>query len=181
MSLKKEYDLKRPFTVDEDKQLFTVESFARAYAIMTKHIWIKFHITQRELIENRYSLYQDRKMKDYDKCISQQVNKFSKETENIEDRAVVYLAVEENAWERSSLIFHRQSEFLHQYQEEYAKALLETWTKPVPERGMARKLIVKTFAIELMNIVKLPQVLTRSLETSIGLYLNDYYMVHDAI
>ena len=51
--------------------MFTVEAFARAYAIMTKHIWIKFHITQRELIENRYSLYQDRKMKDYDKCISQ--------------------------------------------------------------------------------------------------------------
>ena len=89
--------------------------------------------------------------------------------------------MEETAWERSSLTFHRQSEFLRRYQEEYAKALLETWTKPVPERGMARKLIVKTYAIELMNIVKLPQVLTRSLETSIGLYLNDYYMVHDAI
>ena len=31
-----------------------------------------------------------------------------------------------------------------------------------------------------MNMVKIPPVLVKSLETSIGLYLNDYYMVYDA-
>lgn len=31
-----------------------------------------------------------------------------------------------------------------------------------------------------MNIVKLPPVMVKSLETSIGIYLNDYYMVYDA-
>lgn len=36
------------------------------------------------------------------------------------------------------------------------------------------------YAITLMNIVKLPPVMVKSLETSIGVYLNDYYMVYDA-
>lgn len=31
-----------------------------------------------------------------------------------------------------------------------------------------------------MNMVKFPTVLTKSLETTIGAYLNDYYMVYDA-
>ena len=71
MSLKKEYDQKRPFALSEERQIFTKEAFARAFAIMTKHVWLKFHITQRQLIETRYSLYQERKMKDYDRNISQ--------------------------------------------------------------------------------------------------------------
>lgn len=31
-----------------------------------------------------------------------------------------------------------------------------------------------------MNMVKFPTVMTKSLETSLGAYLNDYYMVYDA-
>mmetsp|Transcript_4976 Transcript_4976/g.6629 ORF Transcript_4976/g.6629 Transcript_4976/m.6629 type:complete len:174 (+) Transcript_4976:970-1491(+) len=31
-----------------------------------------------------------------------------------------------------------------------------------------------------MNIMKLPPVMTKSVQTSIGVYLNDYYMVYDA-
>ena len=31
-----------------------------------------------------------------------------------------------------------------------------------------------------MNLVKLPPVMVKSMETSIGVYLNDYYMVYDA-
>ena len=31
-----------------------------------------------------------------------------------------------------------------------------------------------------MNLVKLPPVMVKAMETSIGLYLNDYYMVYDA-
>ena len=36
------------------------------------------------------------------------------------------------------------------------------------------------YAITLMNLVKLPPVMVKSMETSIGVYLNDYYMVYDA-
>ena len=36
------------------------------------------------------------------------------------------------------------------------------------------------YAIALLNLLKLPPVMVKSMETSIGIYLNDYYMVYDA-
>ena len=47
-------------------------------------------------------------------------------------------------------------------------------------KQLTRQIAIEGYAIDLMNIVKLPTVMTKSLETSIGAYLNDYYMVYDA-
>jgi len=50
--------------------LLSREAFVKFSALMQKHVWIKYHVTQREVLENRYGLYQDRRMKEYDKMIS---------------------------------------------------------------------------------------------------------------
>jgi len=70
MSLKREMDRKGPYLLTEDQNMLQRDSFVKACAIMQKHTWIKFGFTYGELLENRYSLYQDRRMKDYDKSIS---------------------------------------------------------------------------------------------------------------
>lgn len=75
----------------EDGKTLTKEAYAKVYAIMNKHVWIKFHIVKKELVENRYGLYQDRQMKEYDKMISTQVAKFVREIDSIEEKALVFL------------------------------------------------------------------------------------------
>ena len=57
MSLKKEFNKRGPYALTEDGKMLTKEAYAKVYAIMHKHVWIKFHIVKRELVENRYSLY----------------------------------------------------------------------------------------------------------------------------
>ena len=79
------------------------------------------------------------------------------------------------------IIYNKQSEYLRIYEEEYAASLLETYSKELPVKSLARKIAIKAQAIDLINMIKFPQVLTRSMETSLGLYLNDYYNVIDAI
>ena len=69
----------------------TSESYARYLAILNKHVWIKFHITQSAMIDQRHVLYQDRQMKDYDRQISSQVTKFIKEIDRMEDKAMTHL------------------------------------------------------------------------------------------
>lgn len=44
----------------DDHKLLTKQSYAKVMAIVSKHVWVKFHINQKDLLENRYSLYQDR-------------------------------------------------------------------------------------------------------------------------
>lgn len=56
----------------------------------------------------------------------------------------------------------------------------ETWTKTLPVKSLTKQIVIEGYAITLMNIVKLPPVMVKSLETSIGVYLNDYYIVYDA-
>jgi len=58
--------------------------------------------------------------------------------------------------------------------------LRETWTKILPVKSLTKQIVIEGYAITLMNIVKLPPVMVKSLETSIGVYLNDYYIVYDA-
>ena len=60
MSLKKEFNKRGPYPLTEDGKMLTKEAYAKVYAIMNKHVWIKFHITKKSLVENRYGLYQDR-------------------------------------------------------------------------------------------------------------------------
>jgi len=48
---------KGPFERSEDGSILTMPAFAKATAIMSKHVWIKFSINRKELMENRYSLY----------------------------------------------------------------------------------------------------------------------------
>ena len=43
-----------------------------------------------------------------------------------------------------------------------------------------RKIAIEGYAIDLMNMMKLPPVMTKSVQTSIGVHLNDYYQVYDA-
>mmetsp|Transcript_4976 Transcript_4976/g.6628 ORF Transcript_4976/g.6628 Transcript_4976/m.6628 type:complete len:174 (+) Transcript_4976:217-738(+) len=70
MSLKREMDRKGPFELTSDQNMLKRDSFIKLSAILQKHVWIKFGVSNRELLDNRYSLYQDRRCKDYDKCIS---------------------------------------------------------------------------------------------------------------
>ena len=58
--------------------------------------------------------------------------------------------------------------------------MLETWSKSLPTATLTRQIATEGYAIDLMNMVKFPPVHTKSLETSIGIYLNDYYLVEDA-
>lgn len=60
MSLKREFNSRGPFALTEDRKMLTKEAYAKVHAIMSKHVWIKYHITKRDLVENRYGLYQDR-------------------------------------------------------------------------------------------------------------------------
>ena len=101
MSLKREYMKKGPFERCDDGSMLTMPAYAKALAIMYKHVWIKFSINRKELIENRYALYQDRKMTEYDKMISTQVTKYVREVDTIEEKALVFLAVEEKVFTKS--------------------------------------------------------------------------------
>jgi hypothetical protein len=60
MSLKKEFNQKGPFAKTKDGTMLNKEAYALIYAITQKHVWIKFHIVKRNLIELRYGHYQDR-------------------------------------------------------------------------------------------------------------------------
>ena len=86
MSLKREYMKKGPFERCDNDSMLTMPAYAKVLAIMYKHVWIKFSINRKELIENRYALYQDRKMTEYDKMISTQVTKYVREVDMIEER-----------------------------------------------------------------------------------------------
>lgn len=91
MSLKKEFNEKGPFKTTQDGSVLTKEAYAKIQAIMQKHVWIKFHIAKRELVEKRFNLYQDRHLKEYDKTISTQVSKFIRESDSIEEKALIFL------------------------------------------------------------------------------------------
>ena len=52
------------------------DSFVKLSAILQKHSMLKFSASNREILDNRYSLYQERRLKDYDKSISTQVTKY---------------------------------------------------------------------------------------------------------
>ena len=57
MSLKKEFNKRGPYAQTGDGKMLTKEAYAKVYAIMNKHVWIKFHIVKKDLVENRYGLY----------------------------------------------------------------------------------------------------------------------------
>ena len=50
----------------------------------------------------------------------------------------------------------------------------------MPNLKKTRKIAIEGYAIDLMNMMKLPPVMTKSVQTSIGVHLNDYYQVYDA-
>ena len=89
-------------------------------------------------MENRYGLYQDRDFKKYDKMISTQVTKYVYETEVIEERAIIYLSVEKGVYKNSKKIFKHDSSFIALCQQEYEEALLETWTKRLPNKTLTK-------------------------------------------
>jgi len=119
-------------------------------------------------------------LKDYDKIISTQVTKYVREIDNIEERGLVFLQVPESVYDRSEEFYLKDSVAVSSIQQEYAKELLELSTKSLPTQALTRQATIEGYAISLMNIVKIPPVLAKSLETSIGIYLNDYYQVIDA-
>lgn len=103
-----------------------------------------------------------------------------REIDNIEERGLVFLQTPASIYERSENFYEKDSVAQSMVQQEYAKELLETWTKSLPAKELTRQITIEGYAIDFMNLLKIPPVLTKSLETSIGLYLNDYYMVVDA-
>lgn len=50
----------------------------------------------------------------------------------------------------------------------------------MPRKELARQVCIEGYAIDFMNMLKIPPVLNKSLSTAIGHYLNDFYMVYDA-
>ena len=50
----------------------------------------------------------------------------------------------------------------------------------MPTKELAVKVCIEGYAIDLINMIKIPPVLVKSLNTAIGAYLNDTYMVYDA-
>lgn len=119
-------------------------------------------------------------MKEYDKMISTQVAKFVREIDSIEEKALVFLQLEERVYHKTLEVYQKNSEAIKLAQEAYELELLETWTKALPAKSLTKQIVLEGYAITLMNMVKLPPVMVKSLETSIGVYLNDYYMVYDA-
>jgi len=119
-------------------------------------------------------------MKEYDKMISTQVAKFVREIDSIEEKALVFLQLEERVYHKTLEVYQKNSEAIKLAQEAYELELLETWTKALPAKILTKQIVLEGYAITLMNMVKLPPVMVKSLETSIGVYLNDYYMVYDA-
>jgi len=65
-------------------------------------------------------------------------------------------------------------------EEEYRKELLQTWTDFTPNQSLTKQIVIEGYAISLLNMVKIPPVMVKSLETSLGIVLNDYYTVYDA-
>ena len=74
-------------------------------AILGKHIWIKYNIVRKEILENRYGLYQDRDFKRYDKMISTQVTKYVREVDMMTDKALMYLELEKLVFKQSMSVF----------------------------------------------------------------------------
>lgn len=109
MSLKREYLKKGPFDYTESGEMLKTEAYAKAMAIMAKHVWIKFNINRKEILENRYSLYQDRAMKEHDKMISTQLAKYTREIAQIEDNALMYLELEKVVFKRSKEFFFKNA------------------------------------------------------------------------
>ncbi len=70
MSLKKEIDQNGPFTLTPEGTMMTRDSFCKVSAIMRKHTMLKFYIASSETVENRFTSYEDRNWKEYEKCIA---------------------------------------------------------------------------------------------------------------
>ena len=50
-SLRRDFDANGPYTLNKKGTALTSEAYARYLAILNKNVWIKFHITQRTMIE----------------------------------------------------------------------------------------------------------------------------------
>ena len=119
-------------------------------------------------------------MREYDKSISTQVSKFMREADSIEEKALVFLQLEERIYQKSQEVYQKDAEAIKMAQDAYEIELLDTWKATLPIKSLTKHIAVEGYAITLMNLVKLPPVMVKSMETSIGVYLNDYYMVYDA-
>ena len=77
--------------MNDENTALTQDAYSRYLAALNKNVWVKFHITQAEMIEKRRVLYQDRQFKEYDRQISSQVTNFIKEIDRMEEKALVHL------------------------------------------------------------------------------------------
>lgn len=128
MSLKREFMKKGPFERSENGDMMALDSYAKAMAIMAKHVWIKYSINRKDILENRYGLYQDRRFKEYDKMISTQVTKYVRETDMMMDKALIYLSIEQKVFKSSHKLFFKNGAAQVLMDEIYQRELLETWT-----------------------------------------------------
>lgn len=70
--------------------------------------------------------------------ISTQVTKYVYETEVIEERAIIYLSIEKAVYRKTKKVFIHDSSFIALCQQEYQDALLETWTKRLPNKSLTK-------------------------------------------
>jgi len=119
-------------------------------------------------------------MKDYDKAIAHTIIKYQRTQESIEERGLVFLQTPASVFEKSEKFYEKDSFCLEQIQQCYEKELLSTWTKQLPNKALTRQMAIEGYAINMMNIHKLPPLMPSKLQPCIGIYLNDYYMVYDA-
>ena len=101
-------------------------------ATINKHAWVKFHISHRDVVDNRYSLYQDRQMKEYDKIISSQVTKFVREQNNFEEKALVLQQLEQSILLASKQHYAKDRQAQTMLEQEYETDLFCTWTGQLP-------------------------------------------------
>ena len=101
MSLKREIDQNGPFELTKDGLMMTRDSYCKVGAIMRKHAMMKFNATAREKVEGRFVVYEDRRFKDYDKHIAQQIQKYAQCEESIREKGYVFIQTPSSVYTES--------------------------------------------------------------------------------
>ena len=61
-----------------------------------------------------------------------------REVDNIEEKALVFLQLEERIYHKSMEIYQKDGEAMKMAQEAYDAELLETWTKNLPTKSVVK-------------------------------------------
>ena len=77
-------------------------------------------------------------MREYDKSISTQVSKFMREADSIEEKALVFLQLEERIYQKSQEVYQKDAEATKMAQNAYEIELLDTWKASLPMKSLTK-------------------------------------------